>query len=249
MVVLAGLYTVIFADPRYRLPISLLLFPLAAGGLHWLAQTARDVIRERRVSRPVRWEVGLALGLIMTTFVGAPALAWAGGKLREHHRWAVQVCHVNQQARVCSWRRAGPRDDDDDTPAVRGVWNGVGLAIPAAVPDRMREIAAETELDLAPGEYAIEASLDIAPLDASTSIPTGEFSVQIGAHAPSATVSLASVAQATQESISLPVRIGAPHAGGKLPVRVRIVIPPGAPPTTLPGRVWVSELAVVPLAR
>jgi len=248
MLVLTGLYTAIFADPRYRLPITLFVFPFAAGGLVWLVQTTRDVIRERRVSRAVRWEVGLVLALGITAFVGAPALARAGAKLREHHRWAVQVCHVDQQARVCSWRGASPRDDDD-TPIVRGVWNGVGLAVPAAAPDRMREIAAETELDLAPGDYAIEASLDIAPLAASTSIPAGEFSVQIGANAPSATVSLTSVAQATRELSSSPLRVEAHHGGGKMPLRVRITIPPGAPPATLPGRLWVNELAAVPLAR
>jgi hypothetical protein len=242
MVVLAGLYIAIFADPRYRLPISLLLFPFAAGGLVWLAQTARDVIRERRVSREVRWEAGLSLGLIIAMFVGAPALVWTGGKLREHHRWAVQVCHVDQQARACSWRSAGPYDDD--TPAVRGVWNGVGLAIPAAAADRMKEAAAETELDLALGDYAIEASLDIAPLDASASLPAGELSVQVGTNAPNATVSLASIAQATRESSPLLLRIEAHHSGGKLPVRVRIAIPPGAPFMSLPGRLWVNKLAV-----
>jgi len=241
MVVLAGLYTAIFADPRYRLPITLFVFPFAAGGLVWLAQTTRDVIRERQMSRAVRWEAGLSLGLIITTFVGAPALAWAGGKLREHHRWAVQVCHVDQQARVCSWRRTGARDDD--TPGVRGVWNGVGLAIPAAAPDRMREIVAETELDLAPGEYAIEASLDIAPLDESTNTSSGEVNVQVGTEV-TATVSLAAIAQATRESNPLPLRIEAHHGGGKLVVRVRIAIPPGGPPTTWPGRLWVNEIAV-----
>jgi hypothetical protein len=242
MVVLAGMYIVIFADPRYRLPITLLAFPFAAGGLVWLAQTTRDLIRERRMSRAVRWEVGLSLGLIVTIFVGAPALAWAGGKLREHHRWAVQVCHVNQQARACSWRRTGSHADDTST--VRGVWKGVGLAIPAAAPDRARETAAETELDLPPGEYAIEASLDIAPLDVSTSISSGAVNVQVGQGGPRATVSLDSVARATRQSSPLPLRIEAHHGGGKLVVRVRIAIPPGAPPTPLPGRLWVNEIAV-----
>jgi hypothetical protein len=244
MVVLAGMYTAIFADPRYRLPITLLAFPFAAGGLVWLAQTVRDVLRERRVSRAIRWEAGLSLGLIVATFVGAPTLAWAGGKLREHHRWAVQVCNVDGQARVCSWHRTGPRDDD--TPGVRGVWNGVGLAIPAAAPDRAKQMAAETELDLAPGDYAIEASLDLAPLDALTTISAGEVSVQVGTEA-NATVSLASVAQATRESSPLPLRIEAHHSGGKLPVRVRISIPPGQPSAALPGRLWVNEIAVVRL--
>jgi Dolichyl-phosphate-mannose-protein mannosyltransferase len=240
IVVLAGLYAVIFADPRYRVPITLLVFPFAAAGLAWLAQTVQEIICERRVSRVMRWEAGLALGLIVATFTGAPTLAWAGGKLREHHRWAVQVCHVDQKARLCSWRRAGPTDGDG-TSAVRGVWNGVGLAIPLAAPAGMREASAETELDLPPGDYAIEASLDIAPLDAATTISAGEFSVQVGAEG-NATVSLASVAQATQESSPLPLRIEAHHSGGKLPVRVRIAVPPAMAISPPPSRLWVTGM-------
>jgi hypothetical protein len=244
MVVLAGLYIVIFADPRYRLPVSLLVFAFAAAGLRWLVQSARNMVRERRVSRALRWEIGLALGLNIVTFAGAPTLAWAGDKLRENHRWAVQVCHVDREARLCSWRTTGPRAADG-TPSIRGVWNGVGLTIPAAMPDRMKEIVAETELDAPPGDYAIEASLDIAPLDASASVPAGEFSVQVGAEPPGVTVSLASVAQATRESSLLPLRLEALHQGGKLPVRLRIAIPPDTPPATLPGRLWVNDLALV----
>jgi hypothetical protein len=241
MVVLAGLYIAIFADPRYRLPISLLVFAFAAAGLHWLVQTARNIVRERRVARALRWEIGVALGLNIVIFAGAPTLAWAGDKLREHHRWSVQVCHVNQEARLCSWRMTGPRDDDG-TPSIRGVWNGVGLAIPAAVPDRMKEAVIETEWAAPPGDYAVEASLDIAPLHASASIRAGAVSVQVGEDAAGVTVSLAAIAQATRESSPLPLRLEAHHQGGKLPVRLRIAIPPGAPPATLPGRVWVTGM-------
>jgi hypothetical protein len=189
----------------------------------------------------LRWEIGLALGLNIATFAVAPTLAWAGDRLREQHRWSVQVCHVNRQARLCSWRKIGPRDADG-TPSIRGVWNGVGLAIPAAVPDRMKDVVIETKLDAPAGDYAVEASLDIAPLHASASIPAGEFSVQVGADAAGATVSLAAIAQATRESSPLPLRLEAHHEGGKLPVRLRIAIPPGAPPATLPGRVWVTGM-------
>jgi len=45
------------------------------------------------------------------------------------------------------------------------------------------------------------------------------------------------------------LRVAALHRGGKLSVRLRIAVPPGAPPTTLPGRLWVNEMAVVPMAR
>lgn len=248
MAVLAGLYTVIFADPRYRLPVSVLSFPLAAGGLIWLAQTASDIVRKRLMSRAVRWEVGFALGLNIVTFVGAPALAWAGGKLREHHRWSVQVCHVDREARLCSWRRIGPRDEDG-TPWLRGVWNGMGLAIPRTVPDRARQIAAETELDLPPGDYAVEASVDIAPLDQLASVPSGEIRVQVGTDAPGATESLATVARATRAASPLSLRVESHHGGGKLSVRLHIMIPPGLPPPVLPGRLWVNQLMAVSIAR
>jgi hypothetical protein len=241
MVALAGLYIVIFADPRYRLPISLLVFAFAAAGLHWLVQSTRNIVRERRVSRALRWEVGLALGLNIVAFAVAPTLAWAGERLREHHRWSVQVCHVNQEARLCSWRKTRPRDDDG-TPSIRGVWNGVGLAIPTAAPDRMKEAVIETEWNVPPGDYAVEASLDIAPPDASASIPAGAVSVQVGADAAGVTVFLAAIAQATRESSPLPLRLEAHHQGGKLPVRLRVAIPPDAPPATLPGRLWVTEM-------
>jgi hypothetical protein len=105
-------------------------------------------------------------------------------------------------------------------------------------------MAAETELDLAPGDYAIEASLDIAPLDASTKHLDRRIQHAGRQDEVSATVSLAAIAQATRESSPLPLRIEAHHRGGKLPVRVRIAIPPGVPPTPLPGRLWVNEIAV-----
>jgi len=248
MVALASLYAAIFAEQRYRLPISLLAFPLAAGGSLWVVQTARDMSGERRMSRIVRREAGLALGLIVVVFVGAPTLAWAGGKLREHHRWTIQVCHVNQEARVCSWRMSGTHDTDD-RPALRGVWSGVGLAIPSAVPDRTREIAAETELDVAAGDYAIEAALDIAPLDQSEEMPAGAVSVQVGANPSGATVSLASVVQATRAARPSLLRVEAHHPGGTLAVRLHMAMPPGAPPEMVPGRLWVNEIALVPLAR
>jgi len=188
----------------------------------------------------VRWEAGLSLGLIVATFVGAPTLAWASGKLREHHRWAVQICHVDGQARACSWRRTGPRDDD--TPGVRGVWNGVGLAIPVAAPDRRSRWPLKRSWTWL-RRLRHRGVARLAPLDALTTISAGEFSVQVGAES-NATVSLASVAQATRESSPLPLRIEAHHSGGKLLVRVRISIPPGQPSAALPGRLWVNEIAV-----
>ena len=239
MVVLAGLYVVIFAEPRYRLPIALLVFPLAAGGLVWVVDTARDVVRARRMSRAARWETGLAVGLCLVTLTGGSALAWAGRLLREHHRWAVQVCHVDQQARLCSWRGSGT-NLADGRPVVRGVWNGVGLAVPVATPDRTREVAATTELELPPGDYAIEASLDIAPADSLPGIEVGELGLQAGTQTPEQRVALLDVARASRESRELPLQIEARHAGGMLALRVRLIVPPGVAAPSPSGRLWIT---------
>ena len=168
-------------------------------------------------SRAVRWEAGLALGLIIVTFVGAPALAWAGGKLREHHRWAVQVCHVDRQARLCSWRRTGRRDDDG-RPACEAY--GMAWAWLSRCPRRIGR-----------GRWPLKRSWTWLPATTpsrrrSTSRrwthrrPFRQVnSACRSAGERSATVSLASVAQATRESSPLPLRVETHHNGGKLPVR------------------------------
>jgi hypothetical protein len=241
MAALAAMYILIFSEPRYRLPIALLVFPFAAAGLAWLAQTVKTLVRERRASRATRWEIGLVLGLWAVTFVGGPTLAWAGSQLREHHRWGVQVCHVDEEARLCSWRRVGPHADDG-RPAVRGVWNGVGLAIPMAASDRGREITAETELEVPSGDYFIEASLDMAPPDSLTGISAGEFSVQIGGETLAPTVSLTSVAVATRQAQPLLFQAPVHLAGGKVRLQLHIVVPAGEGAAAPPGRLWVTGL-------
>ena len=155
--VLSALYIAIFSEPRYRFPITLLVFVLAAAGMSWAGQTAWDVIRERRVSRSARREIGLALALCLLVFIGAPTAAKAGASLRDQHRWSVQVCHVNQAARLCSWRRVSD-NPGDNRPVVRGVWDGVGLALPRAQPQGSQTSAAETELDLPRGEYTVQVA-------------------------------------------------------------------------------------------
>ena len=111
VVALAALYTAIFAEPRYRLPIFMLLLPLSALALDWLWQTGRDLLR--RTPRP-GWkrEAALAVSFAALVFAAAPALAWAGGKLREHHHLGgcrvrarregavLQVAHACQRGRA-----------------------------------------------------------------------------------------------------------------------------------------------------
>jgi 4-amino-4-deoxy-L-arabinose transferase-like glycosyltransferase len=236
MGMLAAMYILIFSEPRYRLPIALLAFPFAAAGLVWVGQTACDIARERRISRAALRELTLALSLCILIFAGGPTLAWAGGRLREHHRWGVQVCHVDEQARLCSWRKVGPHDDD--RPALRGVWNGVGLAIPTR--PGPGELAAETELDLPAGDYQIEAALDITPAEALAGM-TGNFIVRIGEKTLGQDVPLAEIAAATRESHPLEFRRPMHHDGGKLKLRPHIVVPAGVS-SAQPARLWVTGL-------
>jgi hypothetical protein len=163
VVVLSGLYIAIFSEPRYRLPMALVVFVFAAAGLTWAGQTVWQAMRERRLPGAARREIGLAVGLCLLTFMGGPLLARAGAGLRDRHRWSVQVCRVDQTARLCSWRHVG-KNLGDGRPVVRGVWDGVGLAIPGARPEGAQESLAETELDLPRGAYTVEAALDIAPI-------------------------------------------------------------------------------------
>jgi hypothetical protein len=232
-VALALLYTVIFSEPRYRLPIFMLLLPLTAIALDWLWQTGRDLLRR---TPPTAWkrEAALAVGFAALVFAAAPALASAGGKLREHHRWAASECTVAGKAQFCAWRTLGSEGDLDGRPVIQGVWNGVGLALPRRVPDKIPSVTVETEFALPPGDYTLSATLDIAPFD-----PTkGEAGGSIwfwGNDRPISPVFLLGQPWAWRA----PLR----HAGGPLRLRVRAQAWPAHHRSTL-ARLWLSDLRV-----
>ena len=104
-------YTLFFAEPRYRLPVEMLAFPLVAYALGELARFGRAVAqRDRRGLARSRgpWVAGLAA--IALWWVAWPRLVEAGQALRARHRWAAtEVALANEPLpRLLLWRAAPP---------------------------------------------------------------------------------------------------------------------------------------------
>lgn len=159
--VLVGLYATFFAEARYHLAIVGLIFPFAAAGAVWVAEAARDLTRpgiDRARRRVLALQVGGTVVAVLVVFLGWRAMVDAGAGLRERHRWAVCVCSVEHQNRLCMWRRAPEAlaaSSRSSPSPIQGVWDGVGLR-PAALP-----AAAETSLDLPAGPYRISFDVDV----------------------------------------------------------------------------------------
>jgi hypothetical protein len=240
---LAALYTAIFSEPRYRMPICMLLLPLSAMAIAWLFQTGRGLWRR---TLPSSWqrEVVIAGGLVVLVFALAPLLAWAGGRLREGHRWAVHECAIARQNRFCSWRTIAASGDLRGQPGVKGVWNGVGIAVPEAASGRAATLTAETELVLSPGDYALTAAIDLVPAR-RTGSGDGSITILANEELLALPIPLAEIPAAERGESPLVWRAALHHAGGPLRLRTRIDVPVGAQPGA-PGRVWLSDLSLVP---
>jgi len=241
-IALTLLYAAIFSEPRYRLPIFMLLLPLTAIALDWLWQTGRALLR-RTLPPAWKWESALALGFVALVFATAPVLAWAGGKLREHHRWAVSECAVAGKPQFCLWRTLDSQGNLDGRPAVKGVWNGVGLALPRAAPGKGAEVTLETEFTLPPGDYTLGAALDFALFDPTKADANGSISFFANDQPLSPPVLLADVASAPGKGRAwrAPLR----HAGGPLRLRARTEV--GSIPDQSPhARLWLSDVHVEP---
>ncbi len=239
--VLAALYTAIFAEPRYRLPIFMLLVPFAVIALAWLWQTGR-ALAAGDADRAWRREGIVSAGVAVAVFASASAVAWAGGRLRDQHRWAAHECSVEGRARYCKWRalREGPLLEE--VPALRGVWNGVGLAVPGFSGDASKTISAETELSLVSASYAVAFSVDLAPEDASA--VTGELLVTANGRPVGRPLDLDTVARASHERLSVPWSGTLDHDGGSL--RLQVLLRAGS--SHPQGRIWLSDLRVTRLS-
>jgi 4-amino-4-deoxy-L-arabinose transferase-like glycosyltransferase len=229
---LAAMYVLFFAEVRYHLAIAVFLFPFAGLGWRWIAQTLRDVgkgrLNERGRRRLLR-ELAGGLALVVLVLVGWPRVVAAGAELRERHRWAVSVCEVPGETRLCQWKPTVPAPGEGASP-VRGVWNGVGLKLSTSL------AAAATEIELPPGRYVVSVSADTAAPEAAP-----EMRLSLRARG----VPLASA--------SLPLPTGAPparlsgvveHLGGPLRVEIgaeRVWVAPTF--FDLPA-VWASDLKI-----
>ena len=225
---LAALYTAIFAEPRYRLPITLLCFPLAA--------LAGMEIRHRLSTRSPGYARDLIVGVtvVVAIFAGAPVVAYAARTVRDGHRFAAQVCRMDGKARFCLWRPSFPHRAPDGSPVVKGVWNGVGIQL--LPPESGGAIAIESTLPTLVNATTLHVSLDLAP--SADPEPRGTVTLFVDGVPLGATTSLADVARATRDGHSFPFTASLPKPPSLLMVSVAVDQP------GVPARLWLSDLAV-----
>ncbi len=196
MVGLGALYALIFAEPRYRLPITLLLLVPAGAGLVWLGELLAAVIRRQAL---VKREILIALTTAVVVLGSAHALARAGSELRDRNRWAVHLCDVDGRRQLCSWRAV---QHPESHSGLRGVIDGWGL-------DLRGETALELDLSVPPGNYDLQADFETRP-----TATAGRIELRVGQ-------GQASRALTDPGSLALPLS----HAGGPLRIQVHVTSP------------------------
>lgn len=198
MVGLGALYALIFAEPRYRLPITLLLMVPAGAGLVWLGELVMALIRRQILAKR---EIVIAVTTAVVVLGAARTLAWAGTELRDRNRWAVHLCDIAGQRQLCAWRavrRAGSPS------GLRGVIDGWGL-------DLQGETDLELDLAVPSGAYELRADFETRP-----AVTAGQVELR-------AAENRVSQALAEPGELALPLS----HAGGQLHVQIHVAAPPG----------------------
>ncbi|HVZ72305.1 MAG TPA: hypothetical protein VHJ20_08015 [Polyangia bacterium] len=229
---LTALYVAFFAEVRYHLAIAVFLFPFAGLAWRWLGVAVGD-LTFRRLNDRGRRRLGreLAGGVVL---VGALLWSWPrflawGAELRERHRWAVAVCEVAGETRICEWRSTQPAPGEGPS-SVRGVWNGVGLKLSTAL------AAAATDVDVPPGRYVVSVRADTAE-------PAASPEVRLSLRARGVPV----------DSTTLPAVAGVPparlagivdHLGGPMRIEVAAERLWVAPTLFDLAPVWVSDLKI-----
>jgi 4-amino-4-deoxy-L-arabinose transferase-like glycosyltransferase len=217
---LAVLYALIFAEQRYRLPISLLVMVLAGGGVIGAGQLVRACFC-RPVSPGTRREAVLALSVVAGLFAVGRAMIWVGSELRDRNRWAVHVCDVNGNRQLCAWRAV----KHAGASGLRGVVDGVGVPLPGN-----GQIITETEMNVAAGEYALSAAAQLVP----GAPASGTLELASAGMARPVVQPLPALAAATAP---VPFSTTIQHAGGPLRLQMRL-----AATSPRAGRVWLSDL-------
>jgi 4-amino-4-deoxy-L-arabinose transferase-like glycosyltransferase len=241
---LVGIYTLFFAEVRYRLPIALLVFPSAGGALAWLVDGARTAVRERSVPVAFRREVGWAALSVLVVFAGWAAFVGTGQRLRDRHAWALHRCRVGTETVVCKWRAESRTSSGASLP--RGVFDGVGL--------RTMSASAGARLMISPGVggHRLRAQLDVAPLTSGSMPSGGTVSIQHASGQPLARVDLDEIVKASRAGGVVDVDAPLAHAGGLLDLVFRIeAVQPEKVETregTGEARVWLSQLEIAPEA-
>jgi hypothetical protein len=264
---LTATYAIFFAEPRYRLPIEMMAFPVAAFALRRLWALARG-LATRDHARPgvarVAGRFGVALAAAAALFVLAPAVVDAGERLRATHRWAATVWTIDGRPTLAKWRRHGPARGPSP---VSGAPNGVRLALARADAPVEAEIVVAA---LPPGNYRLRGALeafDRAPddelrLDLRSGDGDGAGASIGGAKIGGETIAGETTGgEAAGAATPSPSERGAParvaldatfaHAGGPLDLVARLAATHDrAPPRTDAGgatapSVWISAIALV----
>jgi hypothetical protein len=183
---------------------------------------------------PTRWkrETALAFGLATAVFVAAPTLAWAAGRLREHHRWAVDECEIAGRVQLCRWRSNHAASVE---PAIRGTWNAVGIALPST----NTAATAEAAIELATGAYELSADIDSTPAAAELA---GTVTIVANERPLAPELSLADIVAASRSGKAIAWQARIDHPGGGLHLRVEVT---PADPSRTQTYVWLSNLRLV----
>jgi 4-amino-4-deoxy-L-arabinose transferase-like glycosyltransferase len=238
---LTATYAVFFAEPRYRVPIEMMAFPLVAFALRRVWLMARNLAKPGKVTIPAA-RMGLAVIVATLLFVAAPAISDAGERLRAAHRWAATVWLVDGQPRLAKWRRHG---DARGPSPVSGAPNGVRLALgTAADPTEVEVVLAS----LPKGRYRLEGDVEGFELAAGEVVRV-ELATETGAPPPIASAAVSAGEPAPDSAATTRSRLQGDfiHAGGPLVLRARIAMEgaSGAAATATPTRLagaWISPV-------
>ncbi len=242
---LTATYSAFFAEPRYRVPIEMMAFPMAAFALrHWWSSVPS--LTQRVYATPAIARLMIAAIVALATFVAAPAISNAGERLRAAHRWAATVWIVDGQSRLAKWRRHG---DARGPSPVSGAPNGVRLALGNA-PD---PIEADVVIaSLPPGRYRLEGDVEGFELAAGEVVRV-ELAAGTGAPPPIASTAVSAGEPSPDSAATVRSRLQGDfiHAGGPLMLRARIATEcaSGAAATATPtatrsAGVWVSPVRI-----
>jgi 4-amino-4-deoxy-L-arabinose transferase-like glycosyltransferase len=240
---LTATYAAFFAEPRYRVPIEMMAFPLVAFALRRVWLVMRNPSQAGKVTVPGA-RIGLAVIVASSLFVAAPAISDAGERLRAAHRWAATVWLVDGQARLAKWRRHG---DARGPSPVSGAPNGARLALGTAAAPTEAEIVLAS---LPPGRYRLEGDVEGFELAAGEVVRV-ELATETGAPPPIASAAVSASTPGTNSAAATQSRLQGDfiHAGGPLVLRARIALEgaSGAAATATPtrstaGGVWISPV-------
>jgi 4-amino-4-deoxy-L-arabinose transferase-like glycosyltransferase len=259
---LVAIYAFFFAEVRYQLPIVTLMFPIVGGALVFARDALGHLGRWRRMPRGLRREAASATVAVLVMAAFVPSLAWAGERLREHHRFGVHVFELEGHPALCKWRPAGAGDS-----AVRGIWNGVGLRLSSERPDG--HVSARAEIELPAARYWMHAQWDLVPVAGVPAASEDEGGAgEVGKKGSAAAnqlgdamavlkanqtllgrAPLAALVGAGRDGTALPVEALVDHPGGPLVLTFDVQLPPraafgagGLPPA---AAVWLSQLSII----